>query len=468
MTYHLKLNFNIFIFTMEQFEPCIQQAPHLKRHSFISTLIIILVSYLLFILSGSSFSKADTIKTAEQNLPNIVFIWVDTLRADSLGFYGYERNTSPNIDQLAKESFVFMNNYTPHTVTLSSFMSIITGLYPYSHGVLYIAKDVLSKKIKTFAEILKMHGYSTSWFGPLKDPHLRPQVGFGRGFDMLDEFDIHTDISGFHDDTTGIYGGVAKVLKKIEGDKDKRFFINFHTYHVHSPFIPAKKYRYKFTPPKDIGVLEDYDSIEQATVEAIRKAIVEKIGYPYQFLEEDLINEMAEADLFEPDYKKSALNIKRFLQKKNALFKFDSISMFIYRSRITVEKERTVEYAKALYDSGIYEFDVEVLEPVITKLTELNLYEDSMIILCSDHGEEFGEHEGIGHGKSLYNEVTWVPLIIRIPGQKKGEKIEEISQTVFTPQFHQNFERLLHSWFLVFFNPPKPFPQNLASSLITI
>ncbi len=81
-------------------------------------------------------------------MPNVIFIWIDTLRADSLGVYGYERDTSPNFDLLAKDSTLFMNHFTPHTVTLSSFMSIITGLCPFSHGVFHIAKDKLSPKLR--------------------------------------------------------------------------------------------------------------------------------------------------------------------------------------------------------------------------------------------------------------------------------------------------------------------------------
>jgi arylsulfatase A-like enzyme len=97
-------------------------------------------------------------------------VWIDTLRADHLSCYGYDRKTSPNIDSLALESVVFENNFTPHTVTISSFMAIFTSLYPGSHGEFHIAKDKLSPQVKTLAEILKMYGYSTIWFGPERDP----------------------------------------------------------------------------------------------------------------------------------------------------------------------------------------------------------------------------------------------------------------------------------------------------------
>ncbi len=64
------------------------------------------------------------------------------------------------------------------------------------------------------------------------------------------------------------------------------------------------------------------------------------------------------------------------------------------------------------------------------ELKELHLYEDTMIVICSNHGEEFGEHGKVGHGKSLHDEVTRVPLLIKAPGPGKELQIEQMSQTV--------------------------------------
>ncbi|MBU0483613.1 MAG: sulfatase [Proteobacteria bacterium] len=378
------------------------------------------VSLLLIFLylSSPKFCHGSTVEgLSPEEMPNIVFIWIDTLRADSLGCYGYQRDTSPNIDQLAKESTLFMNNFTPHTVTLSSFMSIITGLYPFSHGVLHIAKDILSPKIKTLAEILQMYGFATSWYGP-NDPHLDNKVGFGRGFDYIDNFDNDLAV------------GRSKVLRAIERNKDQKFFLNFHSYHVHSPYIPSEKYIYQFTKHKDVGVLESFDAIEKATVEVIRQGVFNYQKYPYEILGPELLKEMAEADLFAHDYKITAVKIRRYLQRKNLEYKYDEIANKVYESRINPDNKENIAYLKALYDAGILEFDTEVIGPVINKLKELDLYDNTMIIICADHGEEFGEHGSSGHGMSLYQEVTWVPLIIKTAGRKEGSKIEELSQTV--------------------------------------
>lgn len=114
---------------------------------------------------------------------NVILITVDTLRADHLGSYGYYRNTSPSIDNLAKEEVIFDNVFSQASYTLSSMMSILTSLYPYSHGIFHIAEDRLSSGVKTLAEVLKASGYKTAYFLNTKDMHTDPGLGFGRGFD---------------------------------------------------------------------------------------------------------------------------------------------------------------------------------------------------------------------------------------------------------------------------------------------
>src|SRR5262245_20957245 len=68
--------------------------------------------------------------------PSVILISLDTLRADHMGVYGYERPTTPNLDRLASESIVFEHAFAPAVWTLISHMSMLTGAYPNQHGVL--------------------------------------------------------------------------------------------------------------------------------------------------------------------------------------------------------------------------------------------------------------------------------------------------------------------------------------------
>ena len=125
-----------------------------------------------------------------QNDINIVLITIDTLRADHLSCYGYERTTSPNIDAIAEKGIVFSNTIAPSSWTAPSMVSLFTSVYPINHGVVHgfikngktiLNQEVFSPEMITLPEILKAHGYTT--FGIAANLHLSEQFGFGRGFD---------------------------------------------------------------------------------------------------------------------------------------------------------------------------------------------------------------------------------------------------------------------------------------------
>jgi len=101
-------------------------------------------------------------ENSSQRLPiNIILISIDTLRADHLSCYGYQRETSPNLDQLAQDSVLFLNTFSQSPYTLSSHMSILTGLFPTNHCVLYLNQS-LSPIIQTLADFLRANGYFTA------------------------------------------------------------------------------------------------------------------------------------------------------------------------------------------------------------------------------------------------------------------------------------------------------------------
>ena len=92
---------------------------------------------------------------------NVILIVVDTLRPDHLGSYGYKRNTSPNIDDIAKEGAFFLNTYCTLSRSDGSMTSMLTGLYPHSHGVRLVWGNVRNPSISSLPEILQSHGYVT-------------------------------------------------------------------------------------------------------------------------------------------------------------------------------------------------------------------------------------------------------------------------------------------------------------------
>ena len=115
--------------------------------------------------------------------PNIVLISIDTLRADHVSCYGYERKTTPCLDQLAEEGILFENSYSTGVWTPPGHGSMLTGLHPCQHGA--TGKNRLRKSVPTLAEILQNNGYRT--VGLINNPQVGELVGFDRGHEIFCE-----------------------------------------------------------------------------------------------------------------------------------------------------------------------------------------------------------------------------------------------------------------------------------------
>ena len=155
---------------------------------------------------------------------NVILISIDTLRADRLGAYGYDRPTSPALDALASRGVRFETVVAESPWTLPSHMTMLTGRHPGAHGVTEsIVK--LPEAIPTLAETLQDQGYSTAGF--TGGGNMRFRVGFDRGFDVYD--DEKNDLATI----------LAHARKQIlERDPEKPFFLFLHTYDVHCPYDP--------------------------------------------------------------------------------------------------------------------------------------------------------------------------------------------------------------------------------------
>jgi arylsulfatase A-like enzyme len=350
---------------------------------------------------------------------NIIMIWIDALRADHLGCYGYHKNTSPNIDALAKQSTIFKNNFASNTVTITSFMSIISSLYPDSHGVYYVGKDKLSSKIKPLAEILHLYGYSTTWLGPKGCAHLDPAIGFGRGFDSVGIF------------SENLSEGLKTVFEALHKNKSRKFFINFHTYKVHDPYMPSEQYRKVFVNQRRPEAIETPELLAKATYEKIKNELPKKNSDTRTVLGEALSSELIASGLLDGSYNRQRMNtLREYMIRNNQIYKMHHLCAETYIDKIDYSDKKLMAHFSALCDADILEFDTEVIGPLLKKLKELDLYNNSIIIICADHGDEFGEHGYMGHGQTLYDEVTHVPLIIKIPGIQEGRKVTELSETV--------------------------------------
>ncbi|MFQ5601706.1 MAG: sulfatase [bacterium] len=190
------------------------------------SLFIFVAVFLLFNLFA--YWRISTQKPANINL---VFITIDTLRADRLGCYGYERDTSPTIDKLASAGARFSRVYAQQGLTWPSLTSIMTAMYPKTHGVLKNQWPLHGKHI-TLAEILKNAGYKTGAF--VANYYYAPN----RGFDVKKGGEIgNLDKSVTRD--------ALEWLNKIEPAEDN-FFMWVHYKNPHDPYTPPKPFTHYF------------------------------------------------------------------------------------------------------------------------------------------------------------------------------------------------------------------------------
>jgi len=293
----------------------------------------------------------------QQKTKNVLLISLDTLRADHVGCYGYPRETSPNIDQLAEDSAVFLNTYATSSWTLPSHVSLMTALNCINHQV-YHNDQKINPFILTLADVLREKGYFSGAI--TGGGFVSGSYGFNKGFDS---YHVRGDIN-----VTDQAERIGRAsLDWIRRHKDRNFFLFVHTYQIHSPYDSPSPYN---------------DS----------------------FLSED-----AEFKCF--DLKKY-----RFYQEN----RYNPPHTDAFRQNII-----------DIYDAGILYTDEVLIKALVDELKALGIYDNTMIILVSDHGEEFYDHKAWAHSHSVYNEIIKVPLIIKFFDlEHAGAKIKKYARLI--------------------------------------
>jgi len=160
----------------------------------------------------------------ELRAPHVILVSIDTLRPDHLGAYGYERDTSPVLDELALESLVFENAFSPSPWTLPAHASLFTGLYPEEHGAGHAAPFVpLGAGVATLAEHLRAAGYRTLAFSA--GGVMSRSNGLARGFERWTEWT-----------KANLRSVLPGVFAELETRADRPVFLFLHTYDVHGPY----------------------------------------------------------------------------------------------------------------------------------------------------------------------------------------------------------------------------------------
>jgi len=207
---------------------------------------------------------------------NLVFVSIDTLRADHLRSYGYRRETAPGLSALARKGTLFTRAFACSSATLPSHFTMMTGLHPRTHGVLK-NEGTGSPELVTLAEVLRTAGFSTAAF--VGSSILSAATGMNQGFEVYSD-----DMTSYF--SRGVYKGtdvppewrfarpfdpgvevpaedvLDRALTWVNGHAKTRFFLFVHLYDPHNSYLPPPGFRRTFVSPNgdDLQRLRDlYD-----------------------------------------------------------------------------------------------------------------------------------------------------------------------------------------------------------------
>ena len=311
----------------------------------------------------------------------IILISVDTLRADHLTLYGHSRFTSPRIDLFASEGVTFLDASSVAPWTLPAHASLFTGLYPQQHGAVSAANP-LSSGVSTVAEELEAAGWDTAavvntiWLG---NPQFQLQRGFQDFLFIQDEADRRLPNDQITD----------QAIAWLEKKRESPLFLFIHYYDVHSDYTSLGRYEKKFVEPYEGEI--DGTGLQ-----------LQLINLPDQYVEnckEDFDPEKCTLGSG-PD----PVEIGKSIEKP-------------------ILEETDIRHLETLYDAGIRQMDDE-LGRLFSFLENKNLLERGIVVVTSDHGEEFMDHGRVFHHLTTYQETLRIPLIMRGQGLPKGMEIE--------------------------------------------
>ncbi len=336
---------------------------------------------------------------------NVLLIDIDILQADALSCYGNVRNTTPNICKLAKKGLLFKNNYAPNTWTFPSIFSTVTSSYAIFHRVGNSYTDILNPDIPTLAQTLQQRGYQTgiimSWDNPA---YLSQANGGTRGYDYV----------------------INKPLDELidEQNKGKKpWFIHYYIDSLHLPYVtdtvvePIEPSLQKpphlattsaeFSRQLDEYLQKNYKTVFTPKAIAEHQNIFSSKSAPEKLAFFTLANDLFSRNQNTGDY----------------LYDMMKPTVNAYLDGFDQKDPSDLAYVKMMYDTKLRIIDEE-LGKVFDKIQSSQNAKDTIIVIMSDHGENFGEYGKFNHVFDGHSTIFRTPLIINSP-TSTGEEITQ-------------------------------------------
>jgi arylsulfatase A-like enzyme len=309
-------------------------------------------------------------RRASPAAPNLVLVTIDTLRRDHLELYGYQRATAPYLAALAAEATVFEVAIAQAPETLRSLSSLMTGLHPQALDAEFEARGArgafVGTAFHTLAERLSAGGYDTAAF--VSNVYLRQQNGFAQGFAHFDQR------SGM------FWAGAAGRGRRAE--------------HV---VEPAQAWLERARPPFFLWV---HVMDPHHPYEAAEAGPWERGGSPHAATW-------------------GALTLDAYTRRLKDM-----------RAGARVAAAGELDYLVGRYDAEIRHTDAQIAHLLATLDARGYDARNTTLVVTADHGEEFGDHGGMLHGHTLFDELIRVPLLVRGPGVIGGRRIASQVQLV--------------------------------------
>jgi arylsulfatase A-like enzyme len=307
--------------------------------------------------------------------PDVVLVSLDTTRADRLSTYGYERDTSPHLTRLAADGELYRNARSPAGWTLPAHASMMTGLFPHTHGATLAGGFLGGKSVDgrpqvahplepgavTLAEVLRDRGYRTGAF-VANFSYLYRDYGLAQGF-------------GTYEDAPGLLLRVRPPVVRLA----RQFVASFCV----KPFRTARSI--------------NASALDWLDAQPTDRPVFLFVNYmePHQ------------PWMAEPPHDRWADGLPRAreLARKN-----------LYTHAVKPLDAETTAFIGAHYDGQVAAMD-EALGELLAALRTRGRYENALVIVAGDHGELLGEHGQMGHmGRMLYEPLLRVPLVVKHPG----------------------------------------------------
>ena len=316
-------------------------------------------------------------------LPNVLIYTVDTLRADHASLYHYQRDTTPFLSKFGANGVVFEDCQAQSTWTKSSIASMMTSLYSFTHGIMNDS-GTIPPGAATIAEQLREAGYVTASI--VASPFVGRSTGLERGFDYLMEFPVIRRQRNARTDGETDSGALNRVIFPwLDRHHDEPFFLYAHSTDPHAPYGPPPPFDAKFANP------------------------AQNAEFNRNYARFRTNHEYGGGAMISPEMcQKAGINGNRFLGQ--AVDRYD---------------------AEVLHND--YSFEL-----LIDKLKQLGVLDNTLIIVMSDHGEEFWDHGWTAHGHTVYQELThavlllWNPSLLPTPRRvKEPVQLIDVMPTIF-------------------------------------